>query len=43
MSHFCWQVGEMEQASISRFVVSKGLDLGIRAACVGTLYRKHGQ
>ena len=30
MSYCCWQVGEMAQASISRFVVSKGLELGIR-------------
>lgn len=43
MNYCCWQVGEMEQASISRFVVSKGLEMGIRAACVGILCQKHRQ
>lgn len=39
MSYCCWQVGEMEQASL----VSKGLEVGITAACVGALCGKHGQ
>lgn len=39
MSYCCWQVGEMEQASL----VSKRLEVGITAACVGALCGKHRQ